>query len=113
MSLKFLNFIAVLLFAISVPLPAAVTGRVSGTIKDASGAAIPGAAITLTNTAQGIQTKASADSSGNYSLPSIPVGTYDLLFEAAGFRAEKRTDLVIDANAEIEQNITLQVAART
>src|SRR5216684_2865516 len=89
---------------------AAVTGRIAGTITDPSGAAIPGALITVTNTAQGIKTKAIADTKGDYSFPSLPVGTYDVLFETKGFRSEKRTGLIIDANAEIEQDVVLQLA---
>src|SRR5690242_1415069 len=92
---------------------AAVTGRIAGTITDQSGAAIAGAWITVTNTAQEIKTKAVADTKGDYSVPSLPVGTYDVLFEARGFRSEKRTGLVVDANAAIEQNVTLQVAQRS
>jgi hypothetical protein len=92
---------------------AAVTGRIAGTITDVTGAAIPGAAITITNTAQGIETKATADSKGEYAFPSVAVGTYDVLFESRGFRAEKRTGLVVDANAAIVQNMTLQVAERS
>src|SRR5579884_2840313 len=91
----------------------AVTGRISGVVKDPSGAAIPGATATITNTEQGIQTKTTTDAGGNYSLPSVPVGTYDILFEAPGFRSEKRTGLVIDANAAIEQNMTLELAQRS
>src|SRR5579885_702714 len=91
----------------------AVTGRISGVVKDPSGAAIPGATVTITNTEQGIQTKTTTDAGGNYSLPSVPVGTYDILFEAPGFRSEKRTGLVIDANAAIEQNMTLELAQRS
>ena len=92
---------------------AAVTGRIAGTITDPSGAAIPGALITVTNTAQGIRTKATAGAKGDYSFPSLPVGTYDVLFETKGFRSEKRTGLIIDANAEIEQNVILQLAQRS
>ena len=91
----------------------AVTGRIAGTVADASGGGIPGVSIRLTNTAQGIETKAATDGKGEYSLPGIPVGTYDLLFESRGFRSEKRTGLVVDANAAIEQNITLQLAERS
>ena len=69
--------------------------------------------VTITNTAQGIQSKTVTDAKGDYSLPSVPVGTYDLLFEAPGFRSEKRTGLVVDANAAIEQNVTLQLAHRS
>ena len=92
---------------------AAVTGRISGTVTDPTGAAIPGAIVTIINTGQGLQTKTSTDQSGNFSLPSVNVGTYDILFEAQGFRSEKRTNLVIDANAAVEQNMTLELAQRS
>src|SRR5262249_39080174 len=87
----------------------AVTGRIAGTVTDPTGAAIGGAVVLIANTAQGITIKTITDPKGDYSLPSVPVGSYDLLFEAAGFRSEKRTGLVVDANAVIEQNMTLQL----
>jgi hypothetical protein len=101
-----------LLLVLSPTVWAAVTGRITGTVSDASGSGIPNVAITLTNTAQGIETKAATDAKGEYSLPTVPVGTYDILFETNGFRSEKRTGLVVDANAAIEQNVTLEVAQR-
>ncbi|PWT96847.1 MAG: TonB-dependent receptor [Terriglobia bacterium] len=106
---RFLTVVALICPAV---VRCAVTGRIAGTVSDATGAAIPAAAVTVTNAAQGIQTKTKTDSKGDYSLPSLPVGTYDILFEADGFRAEKRTGLVIDANAAIEQNVTLEVTQR-
>ncbi len=84
---------------------AAVTGKVSGTVKDPSGSPIPGAVLTATLTAQGIQTKTTTDGKGQYSFPSLAVGSYDILVESPGFRPEKRTSLVIDANAAIEQDV--------
>jgi hypothetical protein len=92
---------------------AAVTGRIAGNVSDPSGAAIPGTVITVTNVAQGLRTATVTDAKGEYSFPSLPVGTYDILFEARDFRAEKRTGLVVDANAAIQQNMTLQVAERS
>ena len=91
----------------------AVTGRISGAVTDPTGAAIPGAVITITNTAQGLETKVTTDARGDYSFPSVEVGTYDILFEAQGFRSEKRTGLVIDANAAIQQNIQLELLQRS
>src|SRR5580658_4799892 len=91
----------------------AVTGKIAGTVTDASGARIPTASITIKNTAQGLETKVAADEHGDFIFPSVPVGTYDILFEAKGFRSEKRTSLVVDANAVIEQNMTLQLAQQT
>jgi hypothetical protein len=105
-----LIFLSLLLATIS---QAAVTGKIAGTVTDQTTAAIPGATITITNTAQGIETKAIADAKGEYVFPSVPVGTYDIFFEADGFRAEKRTGLVVDANAAIEQNMSLQLAQRS
>ena len=105
--------IAVALFIIQKPSEAAITGRIAGTVSDPTSAAIPGAIVTITNTAQGLQTKTAADEKGDYTFPSVPVGTYDILFEADGFRSEKRTGLVVDANAAIEQSMTLQLAQRS
>jgi hypothetical protein len=112
-ALRFAQVASCMLFMSGLSLPAAVTGRIAGTVSDISGAAIPNVTIKLTNTAQGIETKAMTDMKGEYSLPSVAVGTYDLLFEADGFRSEKRTNLVVDANAAIEQNITLELAQRS
>ena len=112
-AVRFPQLAAWLFLASHACLWGAVNGRIAGTVADVSGGVIPGVSIKLTNTAQGIETKATTDAKGGYSLPSIPVGTYDLLFEARGFRSEKRTDLVVDANAAIEQNITLQLAERS
>ena len=89
---------------------AGITGRLAGTVTDQTGGAISGARITATNSAQGIQTKTLADAKGEYSFPSLPVGTYEILFEAPGFRSEKRTSLAIDANSAVEQSVTLQLA---
>src|SRR5579871_6727795 len=91
---------------------AAVTGSISGTLQDETGATIPGATITATNTAQGNQIKASSDAKGFYSLPSLPVGRYDLEFDAPGFRPQKRTGLTIDTDSALSVNATLQVAEK-
>src|SRR5580698_5320922 len=91
----------------------AVTGKVSGTITDPSGATIPMVSVKLTNTTQGLELKVKADEHGDFIFPSVPVGTYDILFEAKGFRSEERTALVVDTNADIKQNMTLQLAQQT
>src|SRR5271170_6097730 len=69
--------------------------------------------IKMTNTAQGLELKAIADEHGDFIFPSVPVGTYDILFEAKGFRSEERTALVVDTNADVQQNMTLQLAEQT
>src|SRR5271168_2500074 len=53
-------------------------GSISGTVKDSSGAAIPRATVTALNTATGVRTAVTTDGGGVYSLPSLPIGHYDL-----------------------------------
>ena len=89
---------------------AAVTGSISGTVKDPTGNMIAGATVTATNTAQGIGTKTTTDAKGEYSLPSLAVGTYEIDATSPGFRPEKRSGLNIDANSALQVDLTLQVA---
>src|ERR1700686_2556898 len=79
---------------------AATTGSISGTLKDPSGAVIPGATVIATNTAMGIQNKTTTDAKGVYTFPSLQVGRYDLQAEVEGFRPQKRNGLVIDADSK-------------
>ncbi len=89
---------------------AGTTGSISGTIKDPTGALVAGAIVTATNLAQGVQTRGVTDDNGQYTLPSLPVGRYDLQIEAQGFRSEKRTGLVIDADSALRVDAALQLA---
>jgi hypothetical protein len=59
-----------------------VWGAVSGNIQDEKGAVIPGAMLPITNTAQGVQRKATTDVKGFYTFPSLLVGTYDIQAES-------------------------------
>ena len=88
---------------------AATTGSISGTLKDPSGAVIPGATVTATNTAMGIQTKATTDAQGVYTFPSLQVGRYDLQAEVEGFRPQKRSGLVIDADSKLQVDLTVEM----
>jgi hypothetical protein len=57
---------------------AAVTGRISGTVKDPTGALVPSAEVTALETQTGIRTATKTDAQGFYSFPSLPVGHYEL-----------------------------------
>ncbi|HEV3039189.1 MAG TPA: carboxypeptidase regulatory-like domain-containing protein [Candidatus Angelobacter sp.] len=92
---------------------AGTTGSISGTVKDPSGALVVGAAVQLLNPAQGIQKTIETDSNGSYSFPSLPVGRYDLQIQAQGFKIEKRTGLIIDADSALRVDTILQIASQT
>ncbi len=104
--------IGLTVLAWQIPSWAAVYGSIGGIVADQSGSVMPGAKLSLTSTAQGIQYKAIADSRGAYSFPTVPVGTYDLALEAPGFKPQKRTGLIVDLNSALRVDLTLEVAGR-
>src|SRR5437870_5054982 len=64
-----------------------ITGSISGTVLDSTGAAVPNAKLTITNTERNeVVRTVTTDSSGNYSAPQIPVGLYSITVEVAGFK---------------------------
>src|SRR5438270_13880726 len=67
------------------------TSEISGTIRDATGAVIPEASVTVTNEATGITYRQSTTAAGLYAFPSLPVGTYSITAEMKGFKTGKQT----------------------
>src|ERR1051326_575481 len=88
-------------------------GRISGSVRDASGALIPSAAVTVTNSATGFRQSLSTDTSGLFVFPSLPAGTYDLRVERQGFKASEERGLVLDAASSREVPIVLDVGQIT
>jgi hypothetical protein len=66
------------------------TGRISGTVTDPSGAAIPGAGITVLNNGTGVSWRAATDDRGFYVAPNLPVGDYSVEVESKGFQRAAR-----------------------
>ena len=107
------NLALVILVAAALPLRAATGGSISGTVADPTGAVIPGAAVSLINTAQLTTYQAISDEAGFYSFPNLPVGHYDLTFSATGFATRKRMDLAVDTDSALRVDATLSVGARS
>ena len=61
---------------------------ISGTVRDASGAVVQGAAVTVRHTETGLTRAAVTDVDGSYSLPTLPVGAYEITAQKPGFKAE-------------------------
>ncbi|HTV54828.1 MAG TPA: carboxypeptidase-like regulatory domain-containing protein [Terriglobia bacterium] len=64
------------LFSVQILCAQYENGSLVGTIRDASGATIPQATVTITNTAAGIMSQAKTDSAGNYDVPELRAGVY-------------------------------------
>ena len=89
------------------------TAEVLGTVRDASGAAIPKADVTLTNMDTGIQAKATTDDNGNYDFFNVRVGRYSISVEHAGFSKATATDVAANVGARQRVDLTMTVGAVT
>ena len=89
-----------------------VSGSISGTVTDPSGAAVKGASVTLTNTDQGrVVRTVTTDGAGFYTATSLPLGTYTVKVSAGGFKAEEVTGLVLHVNDALTINRKLVVGS--
>src|SRR5579864_1566085 len=87
------------------------TAAVTGTVKDPSGAVLPGVAITVKHVETGLTRTTQSDSSGNFTVPSLPVGAYVVTGEKMGFRKEVRTGINLAVAQEAVVDLTLQVGS--
>ncbi len=88
-------------------------GSISGTVKDQSDSVVPGASLTLVNLDITTSYKARTDAQGFYSFPTLPVGRYELTIEASGFKPQKKTGLVVDADAAVRVDVSLAMGERS
>jgi outer membrane receptor protein involved in Fe transport len=86
------------------------TGTIVGTITDASGAAMAGIAVTITNTATGIKTAAMTGERGQFVSPPLRPGPYTVAVEAPGFKRSV-TELTLNLNDRAAANMVLQLGA--
>ncbi len=84
-------------------------GTITGTISDSTGAVIPGAKVTLTQTQTGVIFNAPSNEAGDYTVPQLQVGTYNVRVEKEGFRPASVTGIVLNASATVRADATLEV----
>ena len=94
-----------------IPFTAAVAQQTNATIvgnvADSSGAVVVGATVTTTNTETNTVRSTVTDSSGQYTLPSLPSGTYSLSVEMAGFQTQRVQSIVLDASQTARQDFKI------
>ena len=84
-------------------------GSIQGTVLDTSGAPVPGAAVTATNSATGIQTVRQTTTAGVFALVPLQPGTYRVTVALDGFQTFARDGLIVDGLSVVGLNATLQV----
>jgi hypothetical protein len=94
-------------------LPAAraqTAGKVSGIVRDKTGAVIADAAVAATNNATGVKQTTKTDVQGSYSFPVLPIGQYEIEVTSDGFKPYRKTGLAIDINSAAVLDVTLQLS---
>lgn len=85
------------------------TAAVYGTVTDSQSAAVPGAAVTLTNVETGHVRMAEANESGAFSFPLVQVGLYKVSVERSGFQIYVKTGILLRANDNVKVDVELAV----
>jgi hypothetical protein len=105
-------FLLIALFFCSAYVKAQDTASIVGTVTDASGAAVPGAAVELTDPATGKSYKTVTGANGSYTFANVTPGPgYKETVSLAGFQTSVLTDLYLNVSATRTQNIKLAVGA--
>src|SRR5688572_22866491 len=92
---------------------AQATAQVSGTVRDQSGAVLPGVEVTATQTETGIARDTVTNETGSYVLPNLPIGPYRLEAGLPGFRTYVQTGIVLQVGSNPVVNPTLEVGQVT
>src|SRR5881628_1007768 len=90
----------ILMAAAPVDLEAQVLyGSILGNVKDPSGAAVPGATVTITHKATNQSRETLTDDIGNYNFPTVQTGTYTVKVTLPGFKESTQTDVKVTLNS--------------
>ncbi len=108
---RFAIYFAVLLSSITVARLAGQTlfGRISGSVTDPTGAAVPGVKVTIVNAGTQAARMVTTDNRGFYVAENLPIGSYQVAVEHPGFRKETRGGYQLAADGHITADFTLQV----
>src|SRR6266446_170086 len=114
MRVKFALSGALLLFLGCNTIGQEITATILGTVTDASGAGVSGAMIIVVNTDQAIIVRRlTTSNNGEYVVPLLPIGHYDVSAEAPGFKTSLETGIELNVNARRAVNFILQICGRS
>jgi Carboxypeptidase regulatory-like domain/TonB-dependent Receptor Plug Domain len=101
------------IFAFTFCLPGVVvaqdTASITGTVADPTGAAIPGAQVTVTSLEHGINRAATSNSTGDYLFAALPIGSYNLTVAAPGFKKFQATGIILSVAQKARVDVAMQV----
>lgn len=109
---SFASAILLLVTAVSAAAGQATTANIIGQVKDESGSVLPGVTVTATSPVLQVPSVTTVtDTQGDYRLASLPIGTYSVEYELAGFQAVKHDGLRLTIGFTVKQDVTLKVGS--
>jgi hypothetical protein len=91
----------------------AINGSIEGTIKDSSGAVLPGVTVTIHHVETGTDRVVTTNANGVFRAPLLPLGTFKVSTSLEGFKGYEQTGIVVRAGSSIVLNLTLEVGSLT
>src|SRR5580692_763440 len=88
-------------------------GSITGTVKDQSGAAVPGATVVISSPERGINRQMATNSTGEYNESALPSGKYNVIVTSAGFKKYEAKGVILDVAEKARVDVTLEVGAAT
>ena len=85
-------------------------GTILGTVTDPQGSVIPGANVMAVNVGTGIMRPTVTDTDGNYTIPELPTGTYEIRVQMTGFQNAKVTDVIVEVAGERRVDVKMEVS---
>ena len=114
---RFIRHLVCLISFLGFLLPPAhaqqILGSITGTVEDASGAAVPNATVTAINIATNLVVTEHTAGNGTYVISNLPAGTYKLTFTKEGFQAETHTEILVNGNRTTTVDGSLKVGQVT
>ena len=84
-------------------------GSIRGTVQDASGAVLPNCEVTAINIATGVRTPTRSTDAGNYNIPQLPPGTYNLQAECSGFKKAVQENVLVQVSEVVGLDLHMEV----
>ena len=97
------------IFVIAAALYGQETGSITGTVRDNTGAVIPGAEVTVTSVGQGVSRKTTTNAEGDFLVAGLPPGNFDIAIVAKGFKRFEAAGVVLRVGQKARADATLEV----
>ena len=111
--LKATQWVSLIVFLAALAFGQSERGTITGAVRDASGAVVPTANVTVTNRDTNVAVHATTNDAGEFTVPNLPPGTYIVRVEKSGFRPSEERGLTLDAAQTVKADATLQVGTST